>query len=299
MEPMKIDRLNTLFICSFCKNTFREPVILPCFEIICKCDLDQIRIDRKTVCCPFCDQNHSEPENGFQIDKRIAELIKLEVNKLDFGKTFNNGKRLLSDLEERINELDKLIESPQNYLTEYFSNLKTKSDSRREFLFMVINEHFDQINAEISKCEQDCKQSIRIYDDVKIETSLLKKHLDQWSKDYDSLRLNEEKRDEIISKSYQAKSELETRINEIKHDLLQNLAYSFQSDEIKLKEKSFFGSVVKSFCVRFENFANFKENDQLILESNKFNINGFKWNLEIKHKLGGFMGCYLYCDSKK
>ncbi len=254
MEPMKIDRLNTLFICSFCKNTFREPVILPCFEIICKCDLDQIRIDRKTVCCPFCDQNHSEPENGFQIDKRIAELIKLEVNKLDFGKTFNNGKRLLSDLEERINELDKLIESPQNYLTEYFSNLKTKSDSRREFLFMVINEHFDQINAEISKCEQDCKQSIRIYDDVKIETSLLKKHLDQWSKDYDSLRLNEEKRDEIISKSYQAKSELETRINEIKHDLLQNLAYSFQSDEIKLKEKSFFGSVVKSFCVRFENW---------------------------------------------
>lgn len=286
-------------MCNFCKNTFREPVILPCFEIICKYDLEQIRIDRKTISCPFCNQNHQEPDHGFQIDRRIAELIKLEVNKLDFGKTFNNGKRLLSDLEERINELDQLIEGPQNFLSEYFSNLKAKSDQRREYLLTMINEHFDQINEEIKKSEQECKQSIRIYDEFRIETGMLKKNLNQWSKDYDSLRLNEEKRDEIISKSFQTNSNLESRIIQLKQDLLQNMAFNFQSDDCKLKDKSLLGSIVKSFRFKFENFSNFKENNQLILESSKFNINGFKWNIEIKHKLGGFMGCYLYCDSKK
>ena len=131
MEPMKIDKINTLFICQFCTNTFKDPVILPCFEIICKCDLDKVRsnTNKQEINCPFCEQNHLKPKEGFQIDKRIKELINLEVNKLDFGKTFNNGKRLLKSIEEQINELDKLVQNPNEFITDYFQELKNKSPS--------------------------------------------------------------------------------------------------------------------------------------------------------------------------
>ena len=148
MELMKIDKLNTLFMCQFCKNTFRDPVILPCFEIVCRCDLNKMRVDDSTINCPFCDQNHTEPKNGFQSDKRIKELINLEVNKLDFGKTFNNGKRLLKDFEERINEFEVLTTKPTESINEYFADIRKKSDLKRSQLQLMIIQHFDEINSE-------------------------------------------------------------------------------------------------------------------------------------------------------
>jgi hypothetical protein len=301
MEPMKIDKVNNLFICQFCKKTFRDPVILPCFEIICQHDLDEIRNlnDKKVIKCPFCPQQHHEPLNGFQADKRIKELINLEVNKLDFGKTFNNGKMLLKEFEECINEFENLTHDPNEFIQSYFNLIRQKSDTKLKQLKCMLNEHFDKLNSEIKYYENECKQEANCirYEDFKNELEISRKCLNQWSRDYDSMRLNEEKRDDIIGRTCQAKSELELKINYLKQNILLNLDYYFKSDD--LVDKSFLGSIIKSFRFTFNNFTQFKDNTELILESDKYLINGFKWNIEIKHKLDGFIGCYLYCDTKK
>jgi hypothetical protein len=55
------------------------------------------------------------------------------------------------------------------------------------------------------------------------------------------MRLNEEKRDDIIGRTCQAKSELELKINYLKQNILLNLDYYFKSDD--LVDKSFLGSI--------------------------------------------------------
>ena len=46
---MNIDKINELFKCKFCKEIYREPVILTCGHKICNKDLNELRIDCKNL----------------------------------------------------------------------------------------------------------------------------------------------------------------------------------------------------------------------------------------------------------
>lgn len=74
---MNIEKINELFKCKFCKEIYKQPVILTCGHKICTKDLPEIHIDNKLkleaiVKCHICEKLMEVPPKGFLEDKDFS-----------------------------------------------------------------------------------------------------------------------------------------------------------------------------------------------------------------------------------
>lgn len=76
---MTLDILDTILKCKQCKHLYDLPLILPCFNKICKsCVFNNSK--NNTLQCPYCFSPHKFPENGFSIDQDLHELVEHRSN---------------------------------------------------------------------------------------------------------------------------------------------------------------------------------------------------------------------------
>lgn len=180
--------------------------------------------------CQFCHQHHSEPIDGFPIDKRTKKMLDLKVNKLDFGKNYRKMNHLLTNLGLKLNELDLLSKDPEFYISNYFLDLRLKVDSYREELKSEIDSQSEHIINKITQCEQECVKLAKQTDQTELTKELTesKYRLENIKQQLDSFEINQQMLAGVMKKGLRVKNSLQEAVNHWKMKLLNQKSYQFE-----------------------------------------------------------------------
>jgi hypothetical protein len=238
----KLDKILDWFKCGYCQKQFEEPVIVPCLETICRKDLISLLNGQNSFQCPFCNNEHKKPIDDFHIDRRTQKMMDLEINKLNFEDNISNFakcKNELSFINEKIADIDKILNDPNNYIYEYFEQIINQVDSQREYLKQAIDIHSEEMINNIKQIRKDHKIFEEKDEIISQDLNLYKESLSQLKQEFDVININETKIKEILESSEKLKIQTVNKLNELKYMLLENKSYKF--DPIEINISSFFG----------------------------------------------------------
>jgi len=293
--------MESALICRFknCNKFFKDPILLPCYESICNNHLKDIKEDKFN--CVFCKKDHQIPENGFLLQKSLIDILNLNFHLTDQGK---EAKKVLKELEKCIEDIEMINNDPENYIFEYFLNIRNKIDLERERLKLSIDMISDQLMIKLNDYQKECKLNLdkikQLNKQTQIDLNKLKQQTSDWQEMLRSPKLEDQ------------------NIKTIKNEIDQNLNKPLEVFE-ELKESLLIGKEVyfnpantdfnlglfADFNIRFT-FSNF--NNSKILTPNKaidlFKLCEFnekeKFNLIYRASEDGFKASDFHnkCDDK-
>ena len=127
MAQLNLEKFKTMFNCKYCSNLIDNPITLPCGESVCIIHQNEIIQNE----CKFCDAKH-HIENGFQVNRVLNDMLEMEINKIKFSPKYDACKEAIEEVKNNLNEIDQIKNDPENFLYEYFAEIKRKEDIRRE-----------------------------------------------------------------------------------------------------------------------------------------------------------------------
>ncbi len=94
---------SSAFICDFdgCNKYFKEPITLPCGDMICKKHMNPLE---KSFKCPICTKKFQIPEEGFIMNRKINDII---INNNHLNGQQKEVKDLFDQLESLIDNFQK------------------------------------------------------------------------------------------------------------------------------------------------------------------------------------------------
>ena len=142
---------NKTYICNFidCGLMLKDPVTLSCGNNLCKKHLDQFCTNFK---CNFCHKMHTIPDEGYQVNQLFVDMIE----------NYIRSDPIKNEIKESFDKLNKTIDDYENmnqdeYISDYFFDLKLKVILHREELIKEINDRSTKIIKELNDKEIKCK----------------------------------------------------------------------------------------------------------------------------------------------
>ena len=155
----KIDQVKNLFDCEQCNQLLVDPITLPCGYSVCKRHLDELLVNAPKEMnkfeCELCEKNHCFPEDGFAINRRIQNGLDIKLNSLKLNSVYEECKKKINEAKYQIQKIEILEKDPENYVFEYFEELKRQVDLRREELKLRLDECSDQIIESIESTKEN------------------------------------------------------------------------------------------------------------------------------------------------
>jgi hypothetical protein len=144
----------SIYVCGLkdCKMFLDQPINLPCGFMVCKKHIDNET--NKSFKCEFCNGEHSIPENGFIINKKLADCIK---SKLHLTGQHKEASDLFDDLDEMISGLEKI--DPAEYVYDFFKSIRDRIDLHREIMINQINTKSEQFIKILNELEKECNSN--------------------------------------------------------------------------------------------------------------------------------------------
>ena len=235
----KIDQVKNLFDCEQCNQLLVEPVTLPCGYSVCKRHLDELLEntpkDMNKFDCQLCEEKHYIPENGFFVNKRIQNGLNIKLNSLKLNSVYDKFKREITDAKNNIQKLENLQKYPENYIFEYFEELKRQVDLRREELKLKLDNCSDEIIQSIEITKEDCiklsKETKRYSTEIQQSNEKLTKLIDR----FDTFDIDEKKFEEIRQSLSILNGGLTRTLIEYKDSMIGEKEYTFEFQEIDVK----------------------------------------------------------------
>ena len=170
-----MDRVIKLIKCAICHEIVESPVILPCNDTVCKKHVtSQIKDDHFK--CDKCGDEHRIPANGFQPLPFLEELIKLGIDRLDFGSVHSNAKKSCASFEELLKEIEVHLKDPFFHAHERISELKNSVQLKGEELKLLIDQEMKKLIDRLDECERQSKDYLSSNEfkeeSIKLETEL-------------------------------------------------------------------------------------------------------------------------------
>jgi len=78
--------------------------------------------------CELCKEKHCIPESGFAINKRIQNALDIKLNSLKLNPVYDECKQEINDAKKNIQNIENLDKDPENYIFDYFEELKRQVD---------------------------------------------------------------------------------------------------------------------------------------------------------------------------
>jgi hypothetical protein len=185
-----------------------------------------------------------------------------------------------------------LSNDPENFVHEYFSNLKNKIDQTKEEFIQKIEIKHEEIINQVIGLENECKANVK--QKVGDLAKLIKETENKLKKWNESLKLpNFTKDDEWKSVRFDAANEIQMIKDEMEiymNDLLANKDYQFSPIDIKDNNnfRNFYvRKIVKTRKINMvlNNFSSLKSDSLTYNDSNETIINGLPWIIGTKLKL--------------
>ena len=143
------------FVCSFCLKILKNPINLPCFDMICENHLREANVlKKKCIECPTCKRTFNTDIHEFVPNKIVRNLLEKQI--------FLNEeeKSLKKSLEKSLQECFELSENyhlAKNDLDlkshQHFSEIRFQMDLHREKLIEKIDEIYLEMIEKTKKAE--------------------------------------------------------------------------------------------------------------------------------------------------
>jgi len=210
---------------------------------------------------------------------------------------YNDCETKLNALKTSVQLIEDLTTDPDNFIYEYFNDIRNQVDLRRETLKQQIDEISDDIIDSINKTEHECKQSVQHVEDIEQQLAESKAFLAQILGEFNSIELSVQKLDQIKNKISGLEPQLLNKLEVIKKSLLlNNGGYLFEKD-LNIHMKNVFGTF-ESFHLYFDESNILKNEDQhRLVKLCEFN-KGQKFRLIYKASVHGFSSrsFHIKCD---
>ena len=179
-----MDRILNAIKCTVCREILESPVILPCSCNICNKHVSNQAKD--TIRCFKCGIEHKIPNNGFQENKVLQEIIDTDIAKLDFGSVHKEAKKSCESVENALKEFEVLIKDPYAYTYQVINDLKFIVQQKGEELKLIIDQEMKKLIVQLENYQRQSKeylssvefriQSNKLKNDFKLPQS----NLDLW-----------------------------------------------------------------------------------------------------------------------
>ncbi len=128
--------------CSYCSKIFKDPILLPCEDLICRGHLSERDVIKQNkIKCKACNAEFEAKNNEFKSNEAISKLIDSHSH---LNETEMSFKR---ELEESLRQFFEFYEEFNQYRTnldmdvfEHFQEMRFKIDQHREELKKKIDD---------------------------------------------------------------------------------------------------------------------------------------------------------------
>ena len=117
------------YICNFsgCKKYLKEPISLPCGDMVCRKHVSDTSTSFK---CPDCEEEFIVSEEGFKMNWKMNETLKTNSHLTGEHKQV---KEMFDQIEKVIDSFyEKHLNRPQLFIHEFFAEITNKIDIQRE-----------------------------------------------------------------------------------------------------------------------------------------------------------------------
>ena len=155
--------IRKLVTCDKCGQFMDAPIILPCSNIFCKSHVDELQLDKSvnSFKCYFCNKKHDIPENGFEIYKKLMQMVESRAHLSDYELDLENKLEVLyknvNDLQTYIERSDKESEA---FLAEKIGSIKSKIEMEVECLKSIIDLQKDSLFHKLKQFEHKCSSTM-------------------------------------------------------------------------------------------------------------------------------------------
>ena len=236
----KVDQLKSSSDCDRCNSPLVDPIVIPCGYFTCKAHLDElltkISKEKNTFICGICQEMHHIPKNGFMIHKRLQNLIKLELNSMKLSPVFEECKKEIEDARNNMVKVELLEKNAENYIYEYFEDIKRQVDIRREDLKFKIDNYSDEL---IKSVETNQMNLIKLSKEVNQITINIEKSKDELNKlitQFDTLEFNDKKFEDIKTNVAVVNQEFHKIPAEYQDSLIGKTKYTFEFMESQIED---------------------------------------------------------------
>jgi hypothetical protein len=239
------------FVCSFCKKILKNPINLPCFDIICEHHLKEASVLKaKSIKCSTCKVTFNLDTHTFVPNRQLNNLL---VKKQFLS---DEEKDLKKSLERSLQDFFKLSENyhhAKNALDlktyEHFQEIRFQLDLRREKLIEKIDEVYLNMIEQTKKIEASfSNNSLKNLENIDIlktsHSSTLKEEIEELNESFRDTNLSTNKIKEKYKKHQEANAKIKSKLNEMSQ-IEEHLKASneFKSNEESVINQDFFGSL--------------------------------------------------------
>jgi len=236
----KVNEVKATLDCDLCNRLLDDPVVMPCDSTICKTHLDKLITngsnEKSTFICEICQEDHLIPKKGFMVNNRLQKQLRLELNALKVSPVFDGCMKEIEDAKEKVVKIEFLEKNAENYIYDYFEDVKRQVDIRREDLKFKIDKYSDEI---IKSVELDQMNLIKLSKEAnQLTTNIEKsrKNLNELIAQFDTLEFNDKKFEDIKASVGVVNQEFHKILAEYQDSLIGNKKYTFYFKESQIED---------------------------------------------------------------
>ena len=228
--------------CKYCNQIYKDPIALPCGDIICKQHIDELISSNSSnkFMCPLC--NKENLNQNFEVNKLIQNLIESNLHNFEVDPKF---KIIFDNLKTEIHNLEAVLKDPENIIYEEIAELKRQVDLDREKLKSQIDTLADELIQQLESYGKKFKAEYKANVDSSYYTGLVessKKQLDDYEKCLNLFSTTYKERKEKSLKSEKITVDLEPKITELKQHIFSNTSLTYKQMENNIKD--LFGKLI-------------------------------------------------------
>ena len=228
--------------CNYCNEIYKQPVTLACGDTICIEHIDKIisSDSGKRLICPICNQEHVNQNHS--VNKLVEALLQIEIHKFELDPKY---ELIFNNMKREIQNLEKVLKDPENFIYEEINELKRQVDLDRENLKSEIDELADDLIQQLESHEKQFKADYKTNVDLEYFNVLVESCRKQLNENERCLILFSSKNEERKEKCIQSEvtiNKLQPKIKELKDKLLADLKITYHQAEIK--KQNLFGKLI-------------------------------------------------------
>lgn len=260
---MATSELEDMLKCPFCKTRFKQPIILPCGESICKQDIVNLYckfgyMSVRFIKCCFCNDLHQEPESSFPFDRKLIKLLELNIDTLDLGQTHKVATIECEKLKNKIEQLSTLTKNGEIFLNDHFLKIRNKIELRQVEIKNNIDKLYEKIFSDLSCFQKECLNAIK-YKNTSNEEQIIEGYvvkLKKLTSCLSTLKIDENKWKAVRVEAEKLESEIDMKLEEMKNSYLLNKVCLFEAKDLQVNPSLYgtltiFYNQIVSFQISF------------------------------------------------
>ena len=191
---------------------------------------------------------HLKRKNSLKEMSKVNEIKSSFDCDLLLSPVFHECTKEIEEAKEKMVKVELLEQNAENYIYEYFEDIKRQVDIRREDLKYKIDNYSDET---IKSLELNQKNFIKISKEVNQMTTVIEKSKNELKKlitQFDTLEINDKKFNYIKASITVVNQEFHKILAEYQENLIGNKEFTFKFEELPIED--IFGRVI-DFTVSF------------------------------------------------